>query len=91
MCPTSPRFIPQKRDERGKLDDLPILHKLNTFFLEYKGFIWYNVPMKTFRILLHITLVTGIILLMTQKYWVEPLTNYLVEHFYVLPTYSSTQ
>lgn len=41
--------------------------------------------MKIFNIVLHITLVICTVLLLTQQYWVEPLTNYLVDHFYVLP------
>jgi len=44
--------------------------------------------MKIFTIILRITLIILIILLFTQKLWVDPLVNYLVQHFYVLPVYS---
>lgn len=39
------------------------------------------MTMKIFRILLHITLVICLILLITQKLWVDNLVNYIIEHF----------
>lgn len=46
---------------------------------------------KIIRIIFLIMIIVGLALIITQKLWVVPLTNYLVEYFYVLPVYSVVQ
>jgi hypothetical protein len=40
---------------------------------------------RTLRIILHTTLIVSLLLLLTNKLWVDPVVYYLVAHFYGVP------